>query len=124
MKRHIFTQAEQAELLKNKHIVRVLNSNIEFTAAYRDYALRQHEAGRSAREIFRVAGVPDWLNKDSYALSTLRRWRKQKEHPATRQRGHRTGRKKSLDEMSVKELKARIAYLEVETEFLKKIHAL
>ncbi len=125
MKGHIFTAEEREELCGNPHISKVLNSNIEYTEEFKQRALYEHkESGKSAEQIFEEAGLPAWLNRKGYAKSALKRWRKQ-QFQARKPRGRPAlDIDKPIDEMSLEELKMRIAYLELENEFLKKLEPL
>lgn len=74
MKHHIFTIEERKELEENPNILRVLNSNVEYTEEFRQKVLYEHkELGKTAKQIFSEAGIPDWLNNNSYAKSCIKR---------------------------------------------------
>ena len=126
MKQHIFTQEERSELESNQHIIKVMNCNVEYTEAFKQQVMHEHEElGKSAKQIFTEAGIPDWLNKGKYAHKTLSRWKYQQRHPKERKRGRpKIDLEKPIDEMSVEELRKRVAYLELENEFLKKLEPL
>ena len=126
MKHHIFTDKERAELESNPNISKVLNSNVEYTQAFKEKALYEHtELGKSAKQIFQEAGIPDWLNQGEYAKSSLKRWCKRGVSSASTKRGRpKVTPNKPLNEMTMEELRKRVAYLELENEFLKKLEPL
>ncbi len=125
MKGHIFTAAEREELASNPHVFKVLSSNIEYTEEFKQRALYEYkELGKSAKQIFEEAGLPAWLNRKDYAKSTLKRWREQQAQTRKPRGRPALDIDKPIDKMSLKELKMRIAYLELENEFLKKLEPL
>lgn len=126
MKRRIFTEEERLELGRNPNILKVLNSNVEYTEEFKRKALfEQKELGKSAKQIFAQAGIPDWLNTGDYAKDNLKRWRRMLSRKDTPKRGRPTfDTDKPISEMSLQELRKRVAYLELENEFLKKLEPL
>lgn len=126
MKHHIFTQEEISELETNPHISKVMNSNVEYTEEFKQRVFYEHEElGKTAKQIFTEAGIPDWLNKGKYAQKALSRWKYQQRHPKERKRGRpKIELEKPIDEMNMEELRKRVAYLELENEFLKKLEPL
>ena len=126
MKQHIFTQEERSELENNPHIIKVMNCNVEYTEAFKQQVMHEHEElGKSAKQIFTEAGIPAWLNKGKYAHKTLSRWKYQQRHPKERKRGRpKIDLEKPIDKMNLEELRKRVAYLELENEFLKKLEPL
>ncbi|MDO4183786.1 MAG: hypothetical protein Q4D11_00910 [Rhodospirillales bacterium] len=72
MKHHIFTPEEKSKLEANPNISKVINSNVEYTKEFKQRVLREHkEFGKSAKQIFTEAGIPDWLNQGKYAKKSL-----------------------------------------------------
>ena len=126
MKRHIFTPEERFELESNLHISKVMNSNVEYTEEFKQRALYEHrELGKSAKQIFSEADIPDWLNQKGYAKSCIKRWKYQQRHPNSNARGRpKIDISKPINEMGLEELRKRVAYLELENEFLKKLEPL
>ncbi len=125
MKKHIFTAEEREELESNPHVFKVLSSNVEYSEEFKQRALYEHkELGKSAKRIFEEAGLPTWLNQKDYAKSTVKRWRKQQAQIRKPRGRPALDIDKPIDEMSLEELKMRIAYLELENEFLKKLEPL
>lgn len=126
MKHHIFTMEERKELEENANILRVLNSNVEYTEEFRQKVLYEHkETGKTAKQIFSEAGIPDWLNNNGYAKSCIKRWKKQKVQNKPNKRGRpKVAVNKTLQEMSNQELIKEIQLLRLENEFLKKLEPL
>ena len=126
MKRRIFTEEERLELEKNPNILKVLNSNVEFCEEFKSRVVREHdEEGKSAKQIFAEAGIPDWLNSGDYAKDNMKRWRRISKRKDTPKRGRPAlNMNKPISEMSLEELRRRVAYLELENEFLKKLEPL
>lgn len=126
MKQHIFTNEERQELESNPNILKVINSNVEYTEEFKERVLKeQEESGKSAKQLFWSAGIPDWLNEKTYAKDCIKRWKTQKRKPSKKKRGRaKIEASKPLQEMSIEELRKRVAYLELENEFLKKLEPL
>lgn len=125
MKHHKFTQDERKILESNQNIARVLNSNVEYTSAFKAYALNRLENGHSPKFIFKEAGIPDWLNIKEYAVKAISRWKNQKDKNITTKPGRpRISKEKSIDDMTIEELRAKLRYREAQIDFLKKIRAL
>lgn len=126
MKRHIFSLEEREELLKNPNISAVHNSNVEYTQAFKQKALYEHkELGKIANQIFKEAGIPNWLNRAGYAKSCIKRWKNQQKHPKIINRGRpKVEMNKPLSEMNQQELIREIQLLRLENEFLKKLEPL
>ncbi len=121
MKHHKFTQKEREELLKNPNISKVLNSNIEFTEEFKQKVLYEHkELGKTANQIFKEAGIPDWLNITGYAKTCIKRWKYQQKHPNKEKRGRpKIEINKPLCEMNQQELIRDILILRLVNVFLK-----
>ena len=126
MKHHIFTLAEREELESNPNISKVLNSNVEYTEEFKQKVLYEHEElGKTAKQIFSEANIPDWFNCGKYAKKCLDRWKYQQRHPTSNKRGHPSFEvNKPLNEMSNQELIREIQLLRLENEFLKKLEPL
>lgn len=127
MKRRIFTQEEREELEQNCNILKVLNSNVEFKEEFKQRSLEEYEIqGKSAKRIFAEAGIPEWLNCGKYAQRNITRWKLQQKRSFVPKRGRPKliEEDKPISEMSLEELRRRVAYLELENEFLKKLEPL
>ena len=62
MRGHKFTEEERKQLESNPNIEKVLGCNVEYTSAFKAYALNAADEGKHAMLIFSEAGIPDWLN--------------------------------------------------------------
>lgn len=125
MRRLNFTIKQKQELSKNKYICKVNNFTVVFSEEFKFYAISQHKLWHVAELIFKEAGIPDWLNKKCYAKDCLRRWKKVYEKKKSfSKKVLKAPDSKSLSKMDKKELTARVAYLEAENDFLKKLKAL
>lgn len=125
------SDSDRKRLLKNKHILKILGDRVIYTSEFKIYAVRENLKGRSASEIFREAGIELSLFGDGYPKYTLRRWRNIQNHRGEKglqenlQGKKSKGRpKKVFDPDDLKSMRERIAYLEAENEFLKKLRAL
>lgn len=128
-----FDQIQQSILSENENIVKVTSKSITYTDAFRLKAINEYALGKEPAKIFREAGfdlsIIGYYNpkrciyrwRDSYMLSgessligENRGRSKPKQNPAT--------------EMSVEEklaiAESKIAYLEMENDFLKKLEKL
>lgn len=126
MKHHIFTPEEKSRLEAIPNINKVTNSNVEYTEEFKQRALSEHKGlGKSAKQIFAEADIPDWLNQGKYAKKTLDRWKYQQRHPKENTRGRpKADISKPISEMNTEELRKEIMYLRLENEFLKKLEPL
>jgi transposase len=124
--RETFTTFEREELLSNQYILKVSDSQIEFSKDFKGLAVYEHyEQGKTCKQVLKDAGIPDWLNEGDYAKDAIKRWSKQlKRKTPFKKRGRPPKSSKPAIEMDLRELQARIAYLEAENEFLKKLEAL
>ncbi len=125
MERIKFNEEQKQELSSNHNIAKVLNCNVVYTDEFKIKSLYEHfEEGISCRQIFKNAGVPDWLNHISYGEKCINRWKNIQKNPLKRKRGRPKKEEKSLEDMSLEELKAQVEYLKIENDFLKKLKAL
>lgn len=118
-----FTQEERRLLEANSSVLKVVNSNIIYTEEFKQLAIMRHKDGISARLIFIEAGIDLSIFPDNYARYAIKRWKSQSNLQAS-QRKRGGGRPKKSSNMTQSELEARVAYLEAENDFLKKLRAL
>jgi transposase-like protein len=125
------SNSDRKRLLKNKHVLKVTGETIVYTPEFKIHAVKENLKGRSPSEIFREAGIEITFFDLTYPKDTVKRWRKV--YKSRGEQGLRenlqgkksTGRpKKKFDPNDIDSLKERVAYLEAENEFLKKIRAL
>ena len=91
-----------------------------FTEQFKQSAISKSEHGISAKQIFKDAGIDVNKYAPKYFQQLVKQWKRAK------RKGNQSKRfkHKDINEMSLEELKARVAYLEVENDFLKKLKAL
>ena len=123
MREREFTHEERMLLEGNPNILKVVNSNIIYSDDFKELAIRKHKEGISARLIFIEAGIDVSIFPDDYARYAIKRWKSQTKS-LTAQRRSGGSRSKKPSNMTHDELEARIAYLEEENDFLKKLRAL
>lgn len=117
-------------LIKNINIEKMTNNSIIFTKEFKLYAVRENlEKGRFPKDIFLEAGIDLKIIGFDKPKDCLRRWRKiylkQGEASLVSKSSRELNLKKKTNiKDELKRAKARIKYLEMENNFLKKIDAL
>lgn len=123
MRQREFTPDEHNSLENNPYVLKVC-SNITFTNDFREHALQSYHDGIPPRQIFKDAGIDISIFPEGYPESTISRWLKASKKPQKSSRRPGSGRHKKTSNMTSEEKDVRIAYLEAENDFLKKLHAL
>ena len=123
MREREFTPEERQTLESNPNVLKVVNSNIIYTKEFKAHALSLYQSGESADSIFAKSGIDISIFPKGYTKYALRRWRNAGKKPVNSEH-KRKGRHKKTSNMSSEEKDARIAYLEAENDFLKKLRAL
>lgn len=123
MREREFTPEERQSLESNPNVLKVVNSNIIYSEEFKQQALNLYKEGMSADSIFTKSGIDTSIFPKDYAKSALKFWRNASKQPVSSERKQR-GRHKKTSNMSPEEKDARIAYLEAENDFLKKLRAL
>lgn len=125
------SESDQKLLLTNRFVEKITNSHVSFTSEFKILAVEQNLSGKSPSDIFREAGLDLSFFQDEFPKKSVSRWKKiyldeGKAALKTENRGKgATGRpKKSYDPEDVDSMRERLAYLEMENDFLKKLHAL
>ena len=128
MSKKLFTTQQQKQLQKNPHVQQVSDKAITYTDAFKEHFIQAYGKGKLPREIFQEAGF------DVDALGTQRirtaskRWREAYEKKGIL--GLADGRKQGSGrplarelspEEKIARLEAKLEWLEVENEFLKKL---
>lgn len=125
------SDSDRKRLIKNKHVLKVTGERVVYTPEFKIHAVKENLKGRSPSEIFREAGIELSHFDEDYPKDTVKRWRNV--HKARGEEGLRenlqgkksTGRpKKVFNPDDLESLQERIAYLEAENDFLKKLRAL
>ena len=118
MSKKIFTSDQIRKLSKNPNISHCGGNTVRYRAAFKQEAMRQYEAGLSAVEIFQNAGIDlDIIGKRSpnhlmcQWRTALRAKSGEKVDPLTRPNN------------DLEKLRAQVAYLKAENDFLAKIRA-
>lgn len=125
---------EQQEILKmNPHIERVSDKSITFKDSFKLMAIEEYMKGSTPSEIFKKADIsPDIIGPQN-PKRCLQRWRKAYFEQGDsgllgEKRGcSSSGRSKSINlslEERLRAAEAKIVYLEMENEFLKKLDEL
>jgi len=130
MSRIIFTSEQIKKLSQNKNVARAGNKSVRYTRSFKDEALRQyHEEGLSAVGIFEEAGFDLNLIGKRTPNRLMNQWGtacKQinintSASPPERRIGLTIKRIESKREM--KNLRAKVAYLQAANDFLAKFRA-
>jgi hypothetical protein len=130
VRRKKYTDQEKEILLKNENILDVSDTNVKYYPKFKVKAVEEYNQGNPPIKIFSNA----WIDVDILGRENpercIRRWRNTfnklgKEGLLNERRGKsKGGGRPRTRELTLEEAKARIAYLEAENEFLKKLEAL
>ena len=134
MSKRRFSEAQVAELLKNKNVARCSDKSITYSKEFKVQAVkRYYEDGYSPNRIFEEAGFDRKIIGSDSPDTCLWRWRttyntKGVSHLNTEARGkhHKGGRPKMkdiTDAEKIKKMEIEIAYLKAENDFLAKLRA-
>jgi transposase len=133
LNRTLFTEETMRSLVENPNVQRVSETNISYTAEFKLAAVKAYNEGIPPAEIFLKAGFDLDLIGSKKPKHSLKRWRdtyaKYGESGLREERRGKgsTGRKPAgtlSAEEELKRAKAKIAWLEAEVDFLKKLEAL
>jgi hypothetical protein len=128
MSKKLFTSFEQKQLKKNPYVKQVSDKAITYTDVFKEHFIQAYGQGKLPREIFQDAGfdVETLGNKRIQMAST--RWRtayaKSGIGGLADARKHASGRPLTREishEEQIARLEAKLEWLEVENEFLKKL---
>lgn len=125
------SEDDKKALLANKFVEKITGSQVAFSSKFKIKAVEMSLDGRSASDIFLELGVDPSYFLPDYPKKSISRWKKiyledGKDALKEEKRGKKAkGRpKKAYDPNDLDSVKARLAYLEAENDFLKKLHAL
>jgi hypothetical protein len=104
-------------------VLKVSAKMLRFTPEFKLFAIGEHKSGRLATAIFSEAGIDISLFPVRYFYELIKTWRKS-DLSVQKPKGRPPSTQVSEQEMLPDKLLARIAYLEAENDFLKKLHAL
>lgn len=128
-----FSKEEQALLLKNKNVAKVTDRSITYSNVFKVSAIESYTKGKFPAEIFREAGFDLNIIGNENPGRSLDRWKKTylttgKNGLTGERRGRGGMGRPQNSEMSLEErltaAEAKLAYLEMENEFLKKLDEL
>jgi len=131
MTKQFFTTNQQNELRMNPHVKKVSDKAITYTDAFKESFIEAYKQGKMPQEIFQEAGFDVEALGSTRIQKASNRWRSAYNQKGiagltdTRKQasGRPLSRKLSLEEQ-VKRLEAKLKWLEVENDFLKKLEQL
>ncbi|WP_306471766.1 HTH domain-containing protein [Bacillus pseudomycoides] len=134
MSKIIFNEIQMKQLEKNKNVVKVSERFITYCADFKIKAVKENQGGKGPNQIFLENGFDLALIGERKPNYCLKRWRRKtyeqfgEEGFYTERRGKgSTGRpspKQLSSDDKLKKAEARIAFLEAELAFLKKLDEL
>ncbi|SFK34187.1 hypothetical protein SAMN04487936_113102 [Halobacillus dabanensis] len=133
MSKIIFTESQRRELESNPNIVKVSDRSITYTPEFKVKAVKENAEGKGPHQIFVEHGFDLSIIGSGKPKQCIERWRATfqkygEEGFYTERRGKgSTGRPSSKElspEDKLKKAEARIAYLEAELDFVKKLDEL
>lgn len=131
MSKRILGEEKINEMLANPQVEKCTSKSIAYTSTFKLEAVRQYEAGLSAKEIFANAGINLLILDPDHPRECLKRWRKIVKRKGLgalgeENRGKNGGRprtKNLTDKQRIEYLEAKVAYLKAENSFLAKLRA-
>lgn len=126
-----FSESDRKFLLSNKYVSSVTKTHVTFTPNFKIKAVELNLKGKSPTDIFLTLGIDPSFFVPSYPKKSISRWKKlyleegrdalKKDRRGSTSKG-RPRRKYDPDDID--SVMGRLAYLEAENDFLKKLHAL
>ena len=103
-------------LEQNENVCGVINSKIYYTTEFKEKAILEYEAGKTARDIFIEAGfnIQEISTVSDYASRIISKWRKAK---STKNNIHYPKKKIKENKTNLQKMQSRLEYLEAENEF-------
>ena len=131
MSKRRFTEAQIAELFKNKNVSKCSEKSITYGKEFKVWAVKQYCGGRGAVPIFEEAGFDVSMIGRHIPKECIWRWRKiynfrGADRLGIETRGKGGGRPKTrglTDADRIKRLEVENAYLKAENDFLAKLRA-
>lgn len=130
MNRRVFTTEQIKKLSKNKNVVRCGATSVRYTRSFKASALRQYnEEGLTAVEIFQGAGFDLTVIGKRAPNRLMNQWngvlRPKKDDELVLHSTEKTEiiTKRIRSGRDIRGLKAKVAYLEAENDFLAKLRA-
>lgn len=128
-----FTQKQQNLLSQNPYITKVTEKSITYSEEFKLHAINEYAKGKTPTEIFREAGLEPKIVGSKNPGRALSRWssvyfKEGKAGLMGEKRGRGSSGRPKTSDMSLEErliaAEAKIAYLQIENEFLKKLDEL
>ena len=122
-----FSKKAVETLKKNPYVKTVSEHGITYTEEFKNICIKEHSEGIPTSIIFERYGFDINVLGENRIHSASKRWRQQanREEDFTDKRAIRSGRspsKELSEEETIEKLKHKIAILEQENSFLKKVH--
>jgi transposase len=133
MSKNLFTEYQIKELEKNPNVLRVSERAISYNSDFKVKAVMEYKSGKIPSQIFIENGFNLEVIGKNQPKRCLQRWRETYEKSGelglqSERRGKASSGRPSSKELSVEEklkkAEARIKFLEVENDFLKKLEEL
>ncbi len=130
MSKKLFTQEEVKELTNNPYVKSVSRRSLVMTPEFKRYAADEMLKGKSMKQIFKEVGIdPESLGEKRINGYRDRIWEQADREDGFRDRRADNHRREATSSEAVmakkiKQLEHRVAYLQQENEFLKKIRQL
>ena len=119
-----YSKEEQEQLRQLPCVEKVTAKMLVFKQSFKREAIAKSKQGYTANQIFTDAGIDVSKYAPKYFHHLIKRWKHEDLSDNINQGRPKKEQHKDINEMSIEELKARVAYLEVENDFLKKLKAL
>ncbi|EEM02226.1 Transposase [Bacillus pseudomycoides] len=133
MSKIIFNEMQMKQLEKNENVVKVSERSITYCSDFKIKAVKENQSGKGPNQIFLENGFDLEIIGERKPNQCLKRWRKTYEQFGeegfyTERRGKGSAGRPSTKMLSsddkLKKAEARIAFLEAELAFLKKLDEL
>jgi hypothetical protein len=131
MRKRLFSDVDKDVLSKNINVLSVSSKSITYEPIFKLTAVIEYQSGKAPMEIFRDAGFDIDMIGKKVPHNSLARWRKVYKKlgedgllKETRGKSNTVSNLDLSDTEKLKKAQAKIAYLETELEFLKKLEVL
>lgn len=128
MSKKLFTEKEIKILSKNKNVLKVSSKSIVYALEFKEKFIEEYSKGKLPRIIFEENGFDIEIIGIKRVEQSAQRWKKSYNKEGLLglkdSREHSSGRPKSrelTDVEKMEKLEAKIKFLEIENEFLKKL---
>ena len=98
-------------------IEKITSKMLVFKQSFKREAVAKSKQGYTANQIFRDAGIDISKYAPTYFHHLLKRWKHNDLSDEVKRGRPKKEQHKDINEMSLEELKARVAYLELENDF-------